>query len=492
MARYTPSGSVGTVSAINSELEKVSVAVQDSLSRKGDSPNQMEAPLDMNSEQILNLPKAESPLSPVRKQELDLALASFVNISTDVFSRVGTDVQYNIPSDFPTIQACLDATYNKVLGAPEANIIINIETGHRLTAGVKLTSGDYSRYRIISDDAVVYLDPAFVPVNSDIVAESNRAVFFYDNAKSPVLDCLIDVEDDYTVDGVVGHAGAEVYVDRDAGVLGARMNLLIRAAQCYAKYTLWNRAGRNCARFTENSTFVISNSELSQSWLDNTAGGSASDAALHISRSSIGQAQDCVINNSGFSAITVRRSWAYLFGTAIDTVGVLGQSSVNICIRPFDGAHIIANGVTFNGNSLTPFACNIGTFNTVNQVGTVFSTNAPDSIPDYDNTDSTERGINIYDTVRVKQIHLPAFSLNNPDVTVNFTGFSDSDFMSATLNVTEGTGWMAGSGFTGRLDAFNSLVVGCTNTEARIRMADAAKAVAETLDMTLTVIGTPS
>lgn len=54
MARYTKQ-SVTSLAGINSELTKIQTAVQDTLSRKGDVPNQMEDLLDMNSELIINL-----------------------------------------------------------------------------------------------------------------------------------------------------------------------------------------------------------------------------------------------------------------------------------------------------------------------------------------------------------------------------------------------------------------------------------------------------
>jgi len=56
MARYTASNKGGDLAPINQELQKIEEAIQDTLSRKGDTPNSMEAPLDMNSNRILNLP----------------------------------------------------------------------------------------------------------------------------------------------------------------------------------------------------------------------------------------------------------------------------------------------------------------------------------------------------------------------------------------------------------------------------------------------------
>lgn len=70
MARYTPPSSVGTLAGLKTELDKIKDAINDTLSRKSDTPNQMETDLDMNSNQILNLPVPNSPTSPVRVQDI--------------------------------------------------------------------------------------------------------------------------------------------------------------------------------------------------------------------------------------------------------------------------------------------------------------------------------------------------------------------------------------------------------------------------------------
>ena len=68
MARYnkTDVATGDTVkSDINAQLGLIETAISDSLSRKGDSPNSMESDLDMNSNQILNLPDAVTDSEPL-------------------------------------------------------------------------------------------------------------------------------------------------------------------------------------------------------------------------------------------------------------------------------------------------------------------------------------------------------------------------------------------------------------------------------------------
>lgn len=59
------------VNAINANNAAITTAMDNTLSRDGTSPNQMNADFDMNSFHILNLPAAASPLEPIRKEEFD-------------------------------------------------------------------------------------------------------------------------------------------------------------------------------------------------------------------------------------------------------------------------------------------------------------------------------------------------------------------------------------------------------------------------------------
>jgi hypothetical protein len=73
MARYTKTGTPNTIGELDSQLDLISTAIADTLSRKGDTPNQMEASIDMNSNSILNLPAPASANSPVRLADLNAA-----------------------------------------------------------------------------------------------------------------------------------------------------------------------------------------------------------------------------------------------------------------------------------------------------------------------------------------------------------------------------------------------------------------------------------
>lgn len=94
MARYTPTGNVVTVPAINAELEKISEAIEDTLSRKGGGTNQVETDIDLNGNRLLNLPAPQNSNDPVRLKDLSAATLSST-VSSSVVERTGRGL-YNI------------------------------------------------------------------------------------------------------------------------------------------------------------------------------------------------------------------------------------------------------------------------------------------------------------------------------------------------------------------------------------------------------------
>lgn len=71
MARYTKGGDVVRVPQINAELEKIEQAFENVLSRDGDAPNQMNAPIDMNGNKIVNVQTdITDPNSLVQRSDL--------------------------------------------------------------------------------------------------------------------------------------------------------------------------------------------------------------------------------------------------------------------------------------------------------------------------------------------------------------------------------------------------------------------------------------
>jgi len=67
------------VNAINNNNAATEVALENTLSRDGSTPNEMEANLDMNNNRILNLPDAVLDQEPITKAQLDVATISGIS-----------------------------------------------------------------------------------------------------------------------------------------------------------------------------------------------------------------------------------------------------------------------------------------------------------------------------------------------------------------------------------------------------------------------------
>ena len=72
------------VTTINNNNDATETALENTLSRDGTSPNQMQANLDMNSYRITNLSAAASPTDPVRQAEFEAFEGGLADIDTAV------------------------------------------------------------------------------------------------------------------------------------------------------------------------------------------------------------------------------------------------------------------------------------------------------------------------------------------------------------------------------------------------------------------------
>lgn len=87
-------GETSKVAAINANSSAIVLAMENTLSRDGSTPNTMEADLDMNGNQIINLPAPVDPTDPVRLQDLQ---ATELGVITDLVDLA--DVNITSPTD---------------------------------------------------------------------------------------------------------------------------------------------------------------------------------------------------------------------------------------------------------------------------------------------------------------------------------------------------------------------------------------------------------
>lgn len=130
------------VASINSNYTAIQNAVENTLSRDGTTPNQMSADLDMNSNQILNLPTPVENNDPIRKIDLD-GIAGFSDL-LDLNNAVNS-----------ATSSAATATAAALVASNAAAQVIQPPQGRlTLTSGVPITTAD------VATATTVYYTPA--------------------------------------------------------------------------------------------------------------------------------------------------------------------------------------------------------------------------------------------------------------------------------------------------------------------------------------------
>lgn len=105
---------------------------------------------------------------------------------------ITSDLTYQIPTDFATMQAAVDATRH-IRVANGTWIILNFEAGHQPTHGLKVQNGDYSHYKITATDGEVTLAAGFVGVGPSVLTTNASNTFILGmRAQMPLLSCIVD------------------------------------------------------------------------------------------------------------------------------------------------------------------------------------------------------------------------------------------------------------------------------------------------------------
>lgn len=203
MTRYVQTD-IGTgynsSTSINTELSKVETAFADTISRSGDVPNSMQSDLDMNSNQILNLPVPTTSGEPLRLADVGLIGYSHPTYDGNDFdvdttaltgATVVSDIDIRVDSDSEghvVVAECAIAT--RTLTPSDIGAVAT--TGAETIAGVKTFSSDmqFTGDLSISASSKLYFDGGdhtyieervggeflFVTSSSDAFGVSNRGI----------------------------------------------------------------------------------------------------------------------------------------------------------------------------------------------------------------------------------------------------------------------------------------------------------------------------
>ena len=212
MARYTKTGTPNTIGELNSQLDLIAVAIGDTLSRKGDAPNQMEDSFDVNNNRILNLPTPTDPLDVVRLKDLAL-----LGTSGDV---EGSGIRF--------------LSVDLLIAGIAANAVVSIPA--LATAGVYVNTDVYSnlsgaggaKYLLTTlvNERAVRADPTWTP-DGEVSASSVTigGSHYIGGGTEYVAVLLLDTTPNDAQFGTIGHQTSGVYDD------GRALNLFFTACR---------------------------------------------------------------------------------------------------------------------------------------------------------------------------------------------------------------------------------------------------------------------
>lgn len=264
----------------------------------------------------------------------------------------GTDgnLVVNIPSHFGTLQEAFDGTAHIVVH-PGDQIVLNIETGHELTAGARLDDGEFGHYRIVAEDEVVELDPYFEGVsNSDfdsaVIFQSTDNLIVGNNSRMPTLACLIDMaspHDESRLGNGIHIVNSTMTIESGCGVQNAGIcGIYHQTCQVYAISSDFSGAGGEGVRCQQASGATYQSAVLDNCQADPTVTAASSGAALFVSRGSHLHFTLGSCTGSGGVGVEVHR--AFLSATDADFSGAAGDGG-----RFQLGSHVAASGADFSG-----------------------------------------------------------------------------------------------------------------------------------------------
>lgn len=109
------SNETSAITALNNNSTDTETALENTLSRDGSSPNQMDSALDMNSHPIVNLPFPVTPSSPLRLQDYTSSTAVPTGGATGQVLTKGSDDDFD--TDWTTIVGLTSSSSSTAIGS---------------------------------------------------------------------------------------------------------------------------------------------------------------------------------------------------------------------------------------------------------------------------------------------------------------------------------------------------------------------------------------
>lgn len=164
----------------------------------------------------------------------EAALLDLSSNGGSVYEIEHNSVTVNIPSDYVTEADAIEE-FSSIATPPGVTITLNLQSTYQPTQPILLENGDYSRFRIVAEDATVFASSGW-SLNSYYLSGNN--------AKLPVLACKLDMAG--RGNGVSVRKNSNIYIETGAGAVNTYSTGLSvqEGSSASARGTVWTEAGQ--------------------------------------------------------------------------------------------------------------------------------------------------------------------------------------------------------------------------------------------------------
>lgn len=276
-----------------------------------------------------------------------------VAIGSNVAGVITSNVTYTIPTNYATLQAAID-DLDKYHIAQGVVVTLNIASGHKLTAGLLLKNGDYSKFKITSTDATVYTASGITGIPNQTeygegAETGNGSIVFLQNAVGPIWGIKLDLENKSAINSgySVMNRSKQLFLPGCGVINSNAINLYVVSSEIQARQGVFTGSRNEGIRARINSHINVA-----QANFDNCAsGGDLDEPAMFFSRGTTFYANEATCRNSGGNGVDVHRSWG-----SVESVDA--SNCAGIALRLDTGSHV--NAPAFNATNAGSYGLSCG------------------------------------------------------------------------------------------------------------------------------------
>ncbi|MGL1886327.1 MAG: hypothetical protein OCD76_07410 [Reichenbachiella sp.] len=327
MSRYTKTDVTtgDTVkSDINVQLGLIETAIANTLARSPESPNAMESDLDMNSNQILNLPDATTSSEPITLRQAQTLTGITVDLNPDPLVN-GTTYQIGAGGDFTTINAAITSLVKSRLPLPNLSevtpVILNLMTGFIMEEQVLIHGYNLGWIEITSTDAEVTISRASLLKVLGGGGDTSRPAFGGVGSIMPIINCLFTMD---TSGSLLGRQDG-LFIENGKGIVrsGAGFKNCAEVGIYANSGASIQAEGAICTGCSVYGFFAFKGSSIN---CQSAVADSCGQYGLYVNRASVASANSAQFNNCSINAVRAIRgssvSWEDGVGTGSTEAGL--------------------------------------------------------------------------------------------------------------------------------------------------------------------------